>query len=722
MIRFTYGRPSKGEAVTWLLLALAVCTLYGGFGVIDGFSSRDELGTGGAQAEGAALSNQGRDWSSSSARTRRGGNRVVRYCSSPHFRRSERQLRRSTEAFIRDPAAPSHGGSMGQARSLSRLPLHSCNPPSTGDKKAQSPEWRNANLMFNSVLVNGRSTACANASLLVPFSIRRDLLRQMHFGDVSPPKVTSQSGGRGGGPAPLLRDGAHCLTPLGRFFLHFRPNQSTTNDSDDIHGGNGGALYRRLSYTHEGLALPIPSLHAAVASSVAGALGPDTSGSDAIADAVESAISQSLVVGGSSEKNAGSSETVRRGAAVLYHPEPPGVTLNRRLLVQLLGVEVRGWLRALFPERLSHISTELASAAATAEEESTGEVASRRADTTNSPIRRLITNVPFVINVTQTLAEEEAAEWVPTTKYSTISTHQRTAAQILRDMWTRGDWGSKLKSVHSQTPPLKLRVAVQALEESFVASLDPDWFQQGHRLREKGTPTSTAAIAASTSYPPSLEGELTATNGDVSVYQGTPFTVLSADSPRAFKVGNILTPEHRAQLIQHAEQHMERSKVVNGGAAEGVNIVRTSYGMFVTDFGIPANAHLRYIGAKMTGLPQANIEATQILRYTEGQYYLPHPDYFGRGSPILKRGGERVATLLAWLNEVPQGGETKFPNSMDASTGKPVQVEPDAGSGVLFYNMKEDGSADLGSIHEAIPPIGGIKWVAVLWIREHRFT
>lgn len=60
--------------------------------------------------------------------------------------------------------------------------------------------------------------------------------------------------------------------------------------------------------------------------------------------------------------------------------------------------------------------------------------------------------------------------------------------------------------------------------------------------------------------------------------------------------------------------------------------------------------------------PSENGEDIQVLRYEHGQKYDPHYDYFADKVNIA-RGGHRVATVLMYLTDVENGGETVFPNA-----------------------------------------------------------
>lgn len=55
-----------------------------------------------------------------------------------------------------------------------------------------------------------------------------------------------------------------------------------------------------------------------------------------------------------------------------------------------------------------------------------------------------------------------------------------------------------------------------------------------------------------------------------------------------------------------------------------------------------------------------NGEDIQVLRYEHGQKYESHYDYFVDKVNIAW-GGHRLATVLMYLSNVTQGGETVFP-------------------------------------------------------------
>ena len=69
----------------------------------------------------------------------------------------------------------------------------------------------------------------------------------------------------------------------------------------------------------------------------------------------------------------------------------------------------------------------------------------------------------------------------------------------------------------------------------------------------------------------------------------------------------------------------------------------------------------------VTLLPWTHNEDLQVLRYDVGEKYDAHEDAGEEGSvsgvELSREGGQRVATVLLYLEEPEEGGETAFPDS-----------------------------------------------------------
>jgi prolyl 4-hydroxylase len=188
-------------------------------------------------------------------------------------------------------------------------------------------------------------------------------------------------------------------------------------------------------------------------------------------------------------------------------------------------------------------------------------------------------------------------------------------------------------------------------------------------------------------------------------------------SPDLCVFSNLLSAAECEALIEAAKPRLLRSRTVDtqtGG--ETLNRARTSDGMFFTRAENATVQRVEMRVARLLRWPVTNFEGMQVLRYRKGAQYKPHYDYFDPHEPatpaLLARGGQRVATLIMYLQEPERGGATLFP---DAS----ISVPPLRGSAV-FFSYAEGKPVSL-SLHGGEPVKAGEKWIATLWLRERQF-
>ena len=192
----------------------------------------------------------------------------------------------------------------------------------------------------------------------------------------------------------------------------------------------------------------------------------------------------------------------------------------------------------------------------------------------------------------------------------------------------------------------------------------------------------------------------------------------SMKSPRVVVFGGLLSDEECVALMALAQPRLARSETVDNttGGSE-VNAARTSDGMF---FERGEHELIRVIEqriAALLGWPVENGEGLQILRYRPGAEYRPHHDYFDpahAGTPrILQRGGQRVGSLVMYLNTPDAGGATTFPD-----VG--LEVGPLRGNAVFFSYERAHPSTK--TLHGGAPVVAGEKWVATKWLRQGVFV
>jgi prolyl 4-hydroxylase len=266
-----------------------------------------------------------------------------------------------------------------------------------------------------------------------------------------------------------------------------------------------------------------------------------------------------------------------------------------------------------------------------------------------------------------------------------------SSEQVLAAMKTSG-WGENL--------------ALQALDETLNSQLQ---VKQDHAPKEiDGLPTPVRVPT------PDLTGSTpTLWAGDREVK-----VLLTLQHPRVVVFGNLLSDDECDALRALASARLARSETV-ADSSEGseVNAARTSDGMF---FERGESALIQKVEARLAALldwPVNHGEGLQVLRYRPGAEYLPHFDYFDplhAATPgILKRGGQRVATLVMYLNTPEAGGATTFPDVR-------LEVSPIKGNAVFFSYDRPHPMTH--TLHGGAPVKAGEKWVATKWLREGVFT
>ena len=243
-------------------------------------------------------------------------------------------------------------------------------------------------------------------------------------------------------------------------------------------------------------------------------------------------------------------------------------------------------------------------------------------------------------------------------------------------------------------------VAIAALEDTLATHLHA----QGTALAlPQATPVPEPALAGAPS-------SLWAGDREVQV-------LLSMALPRVVVFGGLLSHDECDALMALANPRLMRSEtVVNATGGSEVNGSRTSDGMFFGRAEHELCARIEQRIAALVNWPVENGEGLQVLRYRPGAEYKPHHDYFDPDQPgapsILARGGQRVGTVVMYLNTPTQGGATTFPD-----VG--AEVAPIKGNAVFFSYDRPHAATR--TLHGGAPVIAGEKWVATKWLREREF-
>ncbi len=249
-------------------------------------------------------------------------------------------------------------------------------------------------------------------------------------------------------------------------------------------------------------------------------------------------------------------------------------------------------------------------------------------------------------------------------------------------------------------------VAIAAMEDTLQG------FLAEHQARQPPEPVVALPNAVPVPDADVAESPVWVDGGDRQVQ-----VVMVMKSPRIIVFGGLLADDECDAIIAAAKPRLARSETVqmDTGGSE-VHAARTSRGMF---FERGENEVCKRVEARLARLlrwPVINGEGLQVLHYLPGAEYQPHHDYFDPAKagtvPILARGGQRVASIVMYLNSPQKGGGTTFPD-----VG--VEVGPVKGNAVFFSYDRPHPSTK--SLHGGAPVIAGEKWVATKWLREREF-
>ncbi|EEM06653.1 Prolyl 4-hydroxylase alpha subunit [Bacillus pseudomycoides] len=206
----------------------------------------------------------------------------------------------------------------------------------------------------------------------------------------------------------------------------------------------------------------------------------------------------------------------------------------------------------------------------------------------------------------------------------------------------------------------------------------------------------------------------TVENTELTIFNHTGNTIVTEDreiqiisrleEPLIVVLANVLSDEECETLIEMSKNKMKRSKI---GISRKTNDIRTSSGAFLEESEITTRIERRI--ASIMNVPAPHGEGLQILKYTVGQEYQAHYDFFVENSAAASN--NRMSTLVMYLNHVEEGGETFFPKLN-------LSVSPKKGMAVYFEYFYQDESINKLTLHGGAPVIKGEKWVATQWMRR----
>ena len=181
---------------------------------------------------------------------------------------------------------------------------------------------------------------------------------------------------------------------------------------------------------------------------------------------------------------------------------------------------------------------------------------------------------------------------------------------------------------------------------------------------------------------------------------------------------HVLTEKECNQVIQVAKKlglKPSESFNSNTGETDETDDYRKSKTIFLEDGMLSPELEQKFINIAKQFVPDAKFEEDlQVVYYKPGDYFKSHLDASDYMKDNIESDDVKVSigrryTLLFYLNDVDEGGETRFININKI-------VQPKMGRVAFWSNLGDDGRPIQESEHEGRPPKSGEKWIVNYWI------
>lgn len=178
-----------------------------------------------------------------------------------------------------------------------------------------------------------------------------------------------------------------------------------------------------------------------------------------------------------------------------------------------------------------------------------------------------------------------------------------------------------------------------------------------------------------------------------------------------YEYENFLSAEECNTFVSKIGENLQRSTVTNPDADKNVRTSSTAF-LRIGDY-----EPTKILNDKMHAFMRWPVqcgEEPQGQRYEIGQEFKQHCDWFDTQSTYnvshLEK-GQRTWTLMVYLNDVDEGGGTKF-------TKLDMEFKPKMGKAVIWNNLLPNNKGNAWSEHWGMPVIRGQKNIITKWFRE----
>ena len=205
-----------------------------------------------------------------------------------------------------------------------------------------------------------------------------------------------------------------------------------------------------------------------------------------------------------------------------------------------------------------------------------------------------------------------------------------------------------------------------------------------------------------------------------------------ADDPPVLLFHNFLTVPEADAFIKHGQGKYAESRGVgvdkDGKMTDVKTEIRTSSHTWCQESPCIDDPLVQGVLSRISDVsrtPEVNGEFAQLVYYRacpkaddpSCAFYRRHSDYIDGDQHRVQ--GVRIYTLFMYLNDVEEGGGTRF---TDLPSG-PVTFQPKRGKAILWPSVLADDphKIDPRTHHEALPVTKGEKYGANIWIHQYDF-
>ena len=249
----------------------------------------------------------------------------------------------------------------------------------------------------------------------------------------------------------------------------------------------------------------------------------------------------------------------------------------------------------------------------------------------------------------------------------------------------------------------------------------PDWpraLDYLQRAAELGFQPARAQLRLLSGFRAGIDWKKLRRAIDIAAWRQVPAPVTLNEDPLVQAAPGLLSAELCDALIARGKPLLRPALIYNeqkGGNTAGQMRRHSGAPLFrYTDMDLVTEAVSNRVCA-LAGLPAANAEALQVLHYEVGEYFAPHVDFLDPGfeghAATLRNNGQRVFTVLVYLNDDLEGGETEFLRLGLRHRGR-------KGDALVFRNVDAFGQPDPRTLHAGCPPTQGEKWLLSVWILD----